>query len=227
MVLTWLWGDKYGRDDVAKLSAGFDRHLRRVHRFVCVTDSLDVVPKSIEACPIMDIEMTRVKGCFARLRMFDPAWQEALGANDQIVCADLDMVITGPLDPLFDRPEPFVILQGANSENPCPFNGSLMMLRAGAHSEVWSEFSLEKAKRIKFHEFPDDQGWIWHKIPKAAGWKAGPESGVYSFHKPGWPSRLPNASNALPKDARMVVFPGYRSPKQFKDLGWVKEHWVA
>lgn len=166
--------------------------------------------------------MQLVDGCFCRLRIFDREWQVARGIKpgDRLVNMDLDTVITGPLDPLFNRAETFMILQGANAANPCPFNGSLMMLRAGAHPEVWSDFSLEKARQIPFYEFPDDQGWLHHKLPKAPGWKVGAQSGVYAFQKPGWPK-----GEALPSDARMVVFPGWRSPEKFKHLQWIKDNW--
>jgi hypothetical protein len=138
------------------------------------------------------------------------------------VCIDLDTVITGPLDGLFDRPENFIILQGANASNPCPFNGSLMMLRAGARPDVWRDFSLKAAGSVPFFEFPDDQGWLWHKIPDAAGWKAGSESGVYAFQKPGWPK-----DDRLPADAKIVAFPGWRDPSKFANEPWVRQHWAA
>jgi hypothetical protein len=154
--------------------------------------------------------------------MFSPEWQYMNGMDDRLVCIDLDVVVTGELDPLFDRPESFLILQGANAANPCPFNGSLMMLRPGVHPEVWSDFTVDVAAKVPFYEFPDDQGWLWHKVPDAAGWKAGPSSGVYAFQKPGWPK-----GNDLPTDARLVVFPGWRSPEKFFHVPWIKKHWAA
>jgi len=216
---TWLWGDKYGDDDVAKLVSGVRRHLRQPHRFICFSERA-LRMDGVECGVIPDLELTKTPGCFARLRLFDPFWQD-MWFSDRVVNMDLDTVITGPLDPLFDRPEPFVILQGANASNPCPYNGSLMMLRPGAHPEVWMDFSLEKASKLPFYEFPDDQGWIAHKIHKAASWKCGPKSGVYAFEKPCWPH-----DGGLPDDARMVVFPGWRSPAKFSDLPWIKQHWV-
>lgn len=218
MISTWLWGTKYGVDDVAKLEAGVGRHLKQPHRFVCFSEH-PLAIDNIEVGHIPDLALTKVPGCFARLRVFDPSWQEAW-FSDRLVNMDLDTVVTGSLDPLFDRPEPFVILQGANAKNPCKFNGSIFMLRAGAHPEIWSDFSLDAAAKIPFHEFPDDQGWLWHKLPNAAGWYCGPESGVYAFQKPQWPT-----GDVLPADARMVVFPGWRDPSKFTHLGWVKEHW--
>jgi len=223
IITTWLWGQKYTVAHVKKLRSGFNRHLQQSFRFVCFTDTQREPVDGVTFAPFPDLYLTNVKGCFARLRMFDPtfqAWNDL--SSGRIVCCDLDTVITGPLDPVFDRPEPFVILQGGNAVNPCPYVGALMMLRGGAYPEVWKNFSLEKASKVPFHEFPDDQGWLWHMIPDAAGWKAG-EGGVYVFQKPGWP----NKSVELPADARLVTFIGWRKPEKFRSLDWVRKHWVA
>lgn len=207
---TWLWGRKYSTLYVDRLRAGFKRHLTPPYRFEVFSPTPE------------DWHLTKIKGCFVRLRMFDPAWQKANGINpgDRIVCCDLDCVITGQLDPLFYRPEPFLILQGANAANPCPYNGSLWMLRAGYRPDVWTGFSLEAASQIPQYEFPDDQGWFAHKLPNEMGWKVGSPSGVYAFKKPGWPK-----GDDLPADARMVVFPGWRDPSKFTHLPWIKKHW--
>lgn len=209
-ICTWHWGKKYGPSYVEKLAAGVGRNLHQDYRF-CVFTPCEA-----------DDYLTKIKGCFARLRMFDPEWQKLNGIkpNDRMVCVDLDVVVTGELDALFCRPEQFLILQGANAANPCPYNGSLWMLRAGYRPDVWSDFSLGAAHNIPFYEFPDDQGWLAHKLPGEPGWEAGSRSGVYAFKKPGWPD-----GDDLPKDARIVVFPGWRDPARFKHLPWIKKHW--
>jgi hypothetical protein len=212
VVVTWLWGKKYSQEDVLKLKNGVTKNLKQDHRFILAHPRPE------------DKYLTDIPGCFCRLRMFDKGWQVENGINegDRIACMDLDSVVTGTLDPLFVRAETFMILQGANAANPCPFNGSLMMLRAGWHDEVWTDFDLVKANAVPKYEFPDDQGWLYHKLPNAAGWKVGPQSGVYAFQKPGWPK-----GEALPKDSRLVVFPGWRSPEKFKHLPWVQQNWAA
>jgi hypothetical protein len=96
------------------------------------------------------------------------------------------------------------------------------MLRAGAHPEVWLDFSLDAARKVPYYAFPDDQGWIWHKLPNAEGWRCGPESGIWSFRKRGWPK-----DDKLPEGARIVAFPGSRDPSMFTHLDWMKEHWAA
>lgn len=222
-VCTWLWGDKYSVADVWRLKRGVFRHLQQPHRFMVMTERERpaYILSGAERHAIKDPELTKIDGCFCRLRMFDYGWQQNRNIDDRLVCMDLDVVITGPLDQLFDRPETFVILAGANSTNPCPFNGSLMMLRPGHHGELWTDFSLEAAQKVPYYEFPDDQGWIAAKLSCAATWRVGTKSGVYAFKKPGWPP-----GDELPRDAKMVVFPGKRSPRKFTNLEWVKKHWL-
>jgi hypothetical protein len=206
-IITWQWGTKYPDGYVERLRNGLERSIAQPFRFY--------VMKPDAGDPLLD-----ERGCFVRLHLFDPQWQGRFGLTGRIVQIDLDVVITGALDPLFDRPEPLVILQGANSANPCPFNGSLMMLRTGAHPEVWSEFSLPRAAKIPFYQFPDDQGWIYHMAPAASGWQAGRQSGVWSFRKATWPP-----TDLLPPGARMVCFPGARDPSQYLWMPWIKAHW--
>jgi hypothetical protein len=214
-VVTWLWGDKYSGVDVHRLAVGVKRHLRQPYRFLVFSDR---PLGGFGSRPILNPNLCG-RHCFCRLRLFDPQFQAMHGIIDgRIVSLDLDAVITGPLDPLFDRPESFVILQGVNEINPCPFNASVTMLRAGEHAQVWDSFSFAEAQRIKFHEFPDDQGWIWHRLPNAAAFTV--KDGIYGFQKPGWP-----AGDRLPADARIVAFIGKRKPARYAHLPWLREHW--
>lgn len=222
-ICTWLWGNKYGDHYVRRLFAGLERHINEPVRLILVTDRFcDLV--DVEQAPIPDPRLTVIKGCFARLRMFDPAWQSELEIvpGTRLVCIDLDSIITRNLDPLFARPETFMILTGANAKNPCPYNGSVFMLRAGTRPDVWSDFSIKAAARVPHYQFPDDQAWLAFKIPATIGWRVGAPSGIYAFQKPGWPP-----GDDLPADARLVVFPGARDPAQFQHLAWVKERWAA
>lgn len=209
-VTTWKWLSKYPGHYVERLRSAVARNLEQEYKFAVFSPEAE------------DEYLTKVPGCFCRLRYFDREWQRKQGIQpgDRIVCIDLDVVITGQLDPLFDRDDTFVILSGANSTNPCPVNGSVQMLRAGEHQDVWRDFSLKNASMVQFDAFPDDQAWISHRIPNYAEWKAGPESGIYSFQKTTWPK-----GDGLPKDARIVAFPGWRDPARFAHLDWVKANW--
>lgn len=210
IISTWLWGNKYDRKYVDRLREGVARNMKgRYNWRVFSPDPADEY-------------LTKIRGCFCRLRAFDRAWQDKQGIEpgDKLVCIDLDTVVTGPLDDLFLGTQDFTILEGANASNPCRFNGSIWMLRAGQREDVWADFSLEAARKIRFFEFPDDQAWFEHKFPGVTGWKVGAESGVYAFKKPGWPK-----GDDLPSDARLVAFPGWRDPAKFSHLEWIKMNW--
>jgi hypothetical protein len=208
LITAWSWGTKYGPHYRDRLAAGVARNLTWAHQF-----------RIIEPEP-EDIHLTEVPGCFARLRAFDVEWQrrQGLKPGDRIICLDLDLIVTGRLDDVLARPEPFAILQGVNASNPCPFNGSVWWTSVGYRADVWTDFSLAAAAQVPHDAFPDDQAWLAHKLPEAA--PIGPQDGVYAFKKPGWPK-----GDELPKGARIVAFPGWRDPSKFDHLGWVKDHW--
>ncbi len=213
-VVTFRWGDKYGPEYVERLRAGVARNLKANHRFLCIGDDM----------PIENPELLSVRdGCYVRLRCFDPEWQARHGI-ERLVWLDLDVVITGPLDPLFCRPEALVVLRGGHF-NPNPINGSVLMLKAGAHPEIWHDFTVEHAEKVstvKGFWRGSDQTWIAHKMPAdTPGWTH--TDGVYGFKKPGWPNRNGN----LPGNARIVIFPGHRDPAHMLDeLAWVRQHWA-
>src|SRR5262245_4210533 len=221
--ITWLWGLKYTPEYVWRLHRGLKRNLKQPFRFILMTEqnrSIEI-PDDIERHTIKDIQLTGIKGCFARLRMFDPEWQAENHLYDRIVCIDLDVIIVGECDGLFARDESLIVLRGANAANPCPFNCSVFQFRAGTHRELWSDFSLKTIVHIPQYQFPDDQGWIWHKVPDAATWQVGGTSGIYAFRKPGW-----RPGDRLPPDAKIVVFPGSRDPAMFVQFRWVPKNWL-
>lgn len=207
-VVTWCWGSKYPPHYAERLRSAVARNLKLEHRFlVCRPRPAD------EA-------LTKIPGCFARLRTFDPAWQaeHGIAGGDRIVCLDLDLVVTGDIGAIVHRAEPFIILQGVNAANPCRYNGSVWSLRAGYRPDVWSDFSIEAASAVPHYLFPEDQAWFAAKMPDAGAY--GPHEGVYGFQKPGWPE-----GERLPANACLVAFFGRRDPNQFVHLEWVQAHW--
>lgn len=226
---TYLWGDKYGATDVMKLRNSIRRNTKEDHQFVLITDRMiEMHGVRVLQIPSEDIALTRMPGCFARLRLFDLEWQRRnlfpnpVQPGDRIVNIDLDTVIVGNVDSCFHDNADFKILQGANAANPCPYVGAIFQLRPGSCTRVWGEFKFNpNLPEMPVYEFPDDQGWLSIKAPGAVEWQAGKASGIYAFQKPGWPA----GTTVLPDGAKIVTFIGWRKPGAFTGLPWVMGNW--
>jgi hypothetical protein len=225
-VCSWLWGTKWPGVYADRLFAGVARNVKQDYRSVLISDQ--TVRRGVDTfCRIAEEDRKYLDrpGCLVRMRMFDAEWQKSIGAvkGDRIVCIDVDSVIIGGLDFLFDRYHEFIIMQGYNQTNPCPFNGSLWMFRAGEHHDVWDDFSLDAHERygVPVHSIADDQGWLHYKFPDAAAWTT--RDGVYAFKKIGWGEK---GRRRLPLNARFVAFPG-RDPAKYPELYWLNQYWVG
>jgi hypothetical protein len=115
---------------------------------------------------------------------------------------DLDCVVGGPLDPLFNRPEDLVLYKGTAPNRP--YNGSLQLITAGCRPKVFEDFTAEGA-RISGEEFTgSDQAWLAHKLgPREKVWSE--KDGVFWWG----PLYRGMAKKVKP---RLLFFPGKIKP---------------
>jgi hypothetical protein len=195
--------------------------------FTCVTDDptgfdaeVNVVPAWDDYAYLPSPTGGHNPSCYRRLRMFDPDIHQVFGPR--FVSLDLDIVFTGDLTPLWNRPEDFVIW---GDTNPRTFyNGSMVLMNAGARPQVWTSFdpvqSPKSAKAAGHHG--SDQGWISHCLgPNEVKWSQ--KDGVYSFH-----NHLKKSTTKLPSDARAVIFHGHMDPWQARvqrTYPWIRQHY--
>lgn len=226
-VLCWFWRQPGGRAKfepwhVNVWAAMVRRHLSMPHRIACVTDTPEGIDPSIEIiAPPRDFEAVRLPTwkehrpqCLRRLAMFAPDAAKRFG--ERFVCMDIDCVVTGPLDPLFERPEPFVMFRGTAPGRP--YNGSMMMLTAGARSQVYSEFTPERGAEAGRRFTGSDQAWIMSCLgPGEATW--GPEHGV-----DWWFEARPGP---MPEPERLLFFVGHAKPWNFLHLPIVAANYRA
>lgn len=215
-VLAWYWVQPGGRTQYAphhvNIWAGMiRRHLKMPHTIACVTDVPEGLDPSIEIiAPPADFTDWRIPTwgagrpqCLRRIAMFAPDAGERFG--ERFVCMDIDCVISGPLDPLFVDNADFKIFRGTAAGRP--YNGSMMMLRAGARPQVYTKFTPEGAAEAGRQFVGSDQAWISHCLgPNEATW--GPADGVewWARHK-----------RQYPASTRIVFFPGEVKPWEIKD----------
>lgn len=237
-VVVWKWEtknyrSKFTAETVNVMRSMVARNYATPHRFICITDNPEGIDPRVEIVPLWrdfrDVESPHGGGnpaCYVRLKAFAPEMREVLG--ERFVSIDLDTVIVGDLAPLFDRPEPFVIWRhhlpkpGRNGPKS-RYNGSMWLVEAGAHPEVWTRFTnADKGREAYLKGYHgSDQGWMHYVIgDDAPGWSAA--DGVYSYRY----EILANHAGKLPPGARVVFFHGLPDPWDVRARhAWIEEHW--
>lgn len=242
-VVVWKWHkpgyrSTFDASTVNTSHSMFKRKLRLPFRMICVTDDTAGINGSVECVDIRSLpsyEYMSVANpsnpnnpsCYVRLAIFHPKASQWFG--DRIVSTDLDNVLTDDVTPLFDRPDDFVIwggqtqaLRGGRLYNW--YNGSLMMLRAGARPQVFDDFDprVSPARAHAAGCRGSDQGWIAHSLGhRESIW--GTADGVYSYRV-----HVAPAGGRLPVGARFVAFHGVHDPWQATiraKHSWVREHY--
>lgn len=223
-VLTWLWQQPSGRTSyqpwhVRVWAAMVRRHLSLPHTLAVVTDVPGDYGDVQVIAPPRDFEDVRIPTwgermpqCLRRLAMFRPDAAEIFGA-ERFVSMDLDCVISGPLDPLFDRDEDAVFYRGTTQSRP--YNGSMTMLRAGCRPQVYTEFTPDRAVEAGQKYLGSDQAWVSYILgPGEAVWDA--RDGVHA-----WGSRR-NVG-----DPRVTFFLQPEKPWDFVAMGerFVMDHY--
>lgn len=227
-VVCWKWSRPGYRSiftgkHVNALARMVDRHYTKPHRVLCITnDPIDIergitiVTDDEDFLDVPSPHGGMSPTCYRRLRMFKPDIGQVFG--ERFVSIDLDVVLTGDVTPLWDRPEDIVLYR--DPLYPTQFNGSMVLMTAGSRPQVWDDFDPLVSPRMArvSGKVGSDQSWISYKLPGEATW--GPEDGVYSYRKD-----IEN-TGVLRKDARVVVFHGRTDPwTTGQRLPWVREHW--
>lgn len=212
-VLTWLWNQPGGRtkftaEHVNIWADMVRRNLRMRHEIACVTDN----PKGIDPririiTPPGDFEDVFPRwgptkpNCYRRLSMFRRDAGDIFGKR--IACMDLDCVVGGSLDPLFDRPEDLVLFKGTQPGRP--YNGSMMLIRAGCRPEVFEQFTQRGADISGDIFVGSDQAWLAYCLGrKEKVWTD--RDGVY------WYGGVHYKVRDRKTNPRLLFFPGKVKP---------------
>ena len=227
-IITWLWAQPNGRTTytahhVNIWAAMLKRHLTIPFTLACVTDMPDGIDSDIEIIDppndFVGIETpTWNKGkpnCFRRLVLFSPEAEKIFGAK-RFASMDLDAVVGANVDDIFSKTEDFIMYRGTNFDRP--YNGSLVMMDAGARPQVYNEFSIENAIASGQKYTGSDQAWIAYCLGTGeATWSF--EDGICW-----WGSQY----NTDIPEKKIMFFPGIIKPWEVIVLGvdkWCIEHY--
>lgn len=223
-VMAWLWSQPGGRtkftaDHVNIWAAMVRRHVTIPHRIACVTDTPDDIDSSVEIItPPHEFEDWRIPSwgegrpqCLRRISMF----RRDAGAifGERFACMDLDVIVSNSLDEILSAPEDFRMCQG--TANGRPYNGSLIVMTAGARPKVYESFTLEGAIAAGERFVGSDQAWIAHCL--------GPNEATF-----GLDDGVQMSTGWFNPEAALTFYPGVIKPWDVVRLGgnpWAEQHY--
>jgi hypothetical protein len=230
--ICWKWraeGNRraFSSEHVNVLYRMVARFYSKPFRFICITDEAFGLDEPVEAMPmpvrfdaIQNPSGARFPNCYCRLWNFSRQAAALLGAR--ICQLDIDLVITGELEPLIDREEDFV---GWTDERFGwkKIAGGIYLLRTGAFTEIWDEFDPVRSPLEAFAAgfAGSDQGWMSYRMfPPAGQWSA--SDGLVKIN---W---TPAKAKTPPAGARVVFTSGVKPPwnrETRKIYPWIDDHW--
>lgn len=160
--------------------------------------------------------------------------------GERVWLMDIDLVVTGPLDPLVSRDEPAVFFKNPNFEVGGKrgfIQGSLQLFTVGMTDFLWADFDPRRDMAWLNRRFGGaEQCWISERLNTAwpdMGWEWNVPTwteadGVYGAGRLFGGKMGAGVTTELPSNARIVVTPGDRSPSQPEFMArhvWAREHY--
>jgi hypothetical protein len=230
-VCLWKWGTKYTATHVAKMQSMLARHLSLPHRIVCITDRDKDLPKGVTPAPMpKSFQGFDVKG-MRRMWLYSA---EAGKLGDRLFQLDLDVILTGSIDHIVNRPEPFVIWKSdSNWKDKWAYNATVMLITPGAKDDVWQRW---KADPKGVFRASDLDGWgpktnsdqaiacYLMKDQDVPVWTQA--DGIYAYRV--FAGKHGERGQVLPEGACIVSFHGPRDPsvKELQQKSpWIEAHW--
>lgn len=205
-VICLKWGDKYSSDYVNRLHSMVSRNLSSQYRFVCITDDPTGISREIEVKPMPEFNLPERMRFHPFRRMF--IFQEKLfDLAGPTLHLDLDLVVTGGLEPFFEflPGENFVVPENWTQPGLGIGNMSVFRFEIGGLTQVWEKFISDPAGMMS--RYGNSQTFVCRTLGKVEFY---PSAWCLSFKHsllPRWPLSAFLAAK-LPSDCRVVAFTG-------------------
>ncbi|OCX66782.1 glycosyl transferase [Thioclava sp. SK-1] len=221
------WGTKYGPKFINRLYAMVARNITPPFSFTCFCDSAEGVRPEVDCQPLpeipVEIPQTK-KGIWPKARLWGPKLGNLTG---NVLFLDLDLVITGSLDDFFTYGDPDQVILSRNPARPFERLGQTSCFRfpVGKLLPIQEKFCADP-KGIA-EEYVWEQRFVTRNAP--GGVDLFPRAWVRHFRNqcvPLWPLNWVKEPH-LPRDARIVIFPGGLHPQVAIKGGWAgREGWT-
>jgi len=249
-VICIKWGSKYQAYYVNRLYYGVMRNLRQKHDFYCMTDDPKGIDSAVKILPIpyepftdvvaAELSKSKRQGAFGKISLFKPGLISAAGP---VLGFDLDVVITGALDELFDYAPGRICMRHdwlAIRRGRPDGHGSVFRFDPESHKFLYNDFLQRPAELMRESKFSEQKYTSMQ----------GQRYDIFSYFPPQWIASFkrdalhPFPLNhilepRLPSDARVVCFHGrpkmeeavhgYRHGplRTARPCQWLEKRWTA
>ena len=245
-IVCMKWGTPYGAHYVNRLYASVKRNLTRPFRFVCFTDDTAGIISEVQCQSITDVQFpaSEKDRRWLKLGVFK---KDLVGLEGECLFLDLDVVITGPLDEMFDYAPghfcishdwwmPYKHWRARLMNQPKIGNTSVFRFEVGTLDTVLTQFEQDSEKIIATYSL--EQEYVTRMVEHRIAWW--PHSWVRSFRRhcrPSFPLNLV-FSPSVPPGAKIIAFHGLPKLDDARDgyltryphkicrpSPWIDEHW--
>lgn len=219
VVMCMKWGKGYAPDYVNVLASAVKKNLAADHRFVCITDDAAGISKDVETYPIPEMGLNETNygfGAWQKLSLFK---RDLYGLTGKALFIDLDSMICGDLDPMFDVPGKLVMIKEWKRPidklkiNP-PIRGASGVLgfELGSMPELYDNFVAKP--QTWTNALRNDQRYLWQEQDNITFW---PDEYVISFKRHLLRAPLVNRilpPKPVPEGTKVLAFHGRPRPAE-------------
>ncbi len=239
-VICMKWGSRYGATFVNRLNASIQRNTLRPTQLICLTDDTSGVDRTVRCEPIPDINLPDdlITTPWRKLVL----WKDRLaGLTGDVLFLDLDLVITGNLDEMFDfEPGRFCVIENWTQPGSKIGNTSCFRWRIGTHAHIFDKLETEQERILSSYRI--EQVYISREVSDMVFWPAAWCASFKHSLLPKWPLNFFKTPE-LPTDTKIVAFTGKpdqdeallgnwpvkakwkRLYKHVKPTPWISDHW--
>ena len=214
------WGTRYPSAEVNALFASIRRQSASDFRFLCLTDDPEGLDHGIDALPLEEgglqatiaerqARLRRSAGALRKIAVFRPGLVPDL--DGPLLCLDIDVLVTGPIDALFDfapgkvcMPPPFKKKSHIETRG----EGSVIRFDPGAHPFLYDEMANDTEAHLEF-SMGSEQRYTSFTADRHGALAHYPADWIVSYTRhcrPPVPLNL-IAAPKRPEGAKIVCFP--------------------
>ncbi len=239
-IICMKWGTRYGPEFVNRMWAAVQRNTDRPTRLVCLTDDETGIDPMVQCHPIPDINLPPelINTPWRKLVL----WRDPLAdLSGDVLFLDLDLVITGSLDVMFDfEPGRYCVIENWTQMGQGNGNTSAFRFPVGKYASIFNNLQDNPERVLSTYRI--EQLYISKEVEDMVFW---PKLWCASFKHtlmPPWPLNFFKAPT-LPSETRIVAFTGKPDQdealrgewpvkaawkklyKHVRPTPWIAEHW--